>query len=96
MKDNIFEIVIPMENVATLQVGFGNTDKETSKETNKETSERIMDIMRETPEISVKEIAQILYISVGDVRYHINKMKESGLIEHIGSTKKGKWIIYKE
>lgn len=100
MKDNIFEIVIPMENVATLQVGSRNTDKETdketSKETNKETSERIIDIMRETPEISVKEIAQILDISVGDVRYHINKMKESGLIEHIGSTKEGKWIMYKE
>lgn len=104
IENNIFEIVIPMENVATLQVGPGNTNKETnkktgketSKETNKETSERIIDIMRETPKISVKEIAQILDISVGGVRYHINKMKESGLIEHIGSTKKGKWIIYKE
>ena len=52
--------------------------------------------MRKTPEISVKETVQILDISVGGVRYHINKMKKSGLIGHIGSTKKGKWIIYKK
>ena len=104
IEDNIFKIVIPMENAAVLQVGPESmnketnkeTSKETNKETNKEISERILDIMRKTPEISVKETAQILDISVGGVRYHINKMKKSGLIGHIGSTKKGKWIIYKK
>lgn len=100
IEDNIFKIVIPMENAAVLQVGPESmnkeTNKETSKETNEEISERILDIMRKTPEISVKETAQILDISVGGVRYHINKMKKSGLIGHIGSTKKGKWIIYKK
>jgi len=96
IEDNIFKIVIPMENAAVLQVGSESLNKETNKETNKEISERILDIMRKTPEISVKETAQILDISVGGVRYHINKMKKSGLIGHIGSTKKGKWIIYKK
>ena len=103
IEDNIFKIVIPMENAAVLQVGPESMNKEsnketveTNKETNKEISERILDIMRKTPEISVKETAQILDISVGGVRYHINKMKKSGLIGHIGSTKKGKWIIYKK
>ena len=99
IEDNIFKIVIPMENAAVLQVGPESMNKETNKETvetNKEISERILDIMRKTPEISVKDTAQILDISVGGVRYHINKMKKSGLIGHIGSTKKGKWIIYKK
>lgn len=91
VEDNIFEIVIPMGNVASLQVG----PDETNKETNKETADRIVDILETKPEISVNEIAEILKISVGGVRYHINKMKKSGLIEHTGSTKKGKWIVYK-
>lgn len=85
IEDNIFEIVIPMENVAGLQVG----PKETDKKTNKETADRIIEIMRTRPKISVNEIAKILGISVGGVRYHINKMKKTGLIEHTGSTKKG-------
>lgn len=49
--------------------------------------------MKETPEISVKEISDILNISVGGVRYHINKMKKSGIIEHPGAAKKGMWIV---
>lgn len=49
--------------------------------------------MKETPEIAVKEIADILNISVGGVRYHINKMKKSGIVEHQGATKKGMWIV---
>ena len=49
MEDNIFEILIPMENVATLQVGPGKTNKET----NKEAANKIVEIIKETPEISV-------------------------------------------
>lgn len=45
IEDNIFEILIPMENVATLQVGPGKT--------NKETANKIVEIIKETPEISV-------------------------------------------
>lgn len=88
-EDNIFEILIPMSGVADLTVGPG----ETNKETNKEIADKIIDIMKETPEISVKEIAGILNISVSGVRYHINKMKKSGIIEHQGATKKGMWIV---
>ncbi len=99
VEDNIFEILIPMEKVASLQVGPNETDKETdketNKETNKETADRIIDILETRPEIAVNEIAEIMEISVGGVRYHINKMKKAGLIEHIGATKKGKWIVHK-
>lgn len=98
-EDNIFEIVIPIENVAGLQVGPNETNKEnskeTNKETNKETADRIIEILETRPRISVNEIAKILGISVSGVRYHINKMKKTGLIEHIGSTKKGQWIVCK-
>lgn len=95
IEDNIFEIIIPLENVAPLQVGPNNTDKETNKETNKETWERILDIMRVMPEISVKKIAEQLNMSVSGVRYHINKMKALGVVQHIGSTKKGQWRVNK-
>ena len=98
VEDNIFEILIPMDNVAELQVGpeetNKETNKETSKETNKEIANKIIDLLKSRPEIAVKEIAEILNISVGGVRYHINKMKKAGIIEHIGSTKKGKWIVH--
>lgn len=133
VEDNIFEIVIPMGNVANLQVGPEETDKEieeTSKETgkeieetgkeieetgkeieetnkeieetnkeikktNKEISGRIINLLEVRPEMAVREIAEKLGLSASGVRYHINKMKKSGIIEHTGSTKKGKWIVHK-
>lgn len=134
VEDNIFEILIPMDNVAELQVGpeetsieSEKTDKETNKEnkktsiesektgketskenektnketsieskkTSKETDSKIFDILESKPEITVRKIAEVLNMSVSGVRYHIEKMKKAGIIEHIGSTKKGKWIVHK-
>ena len=51
--------------------------------------------MREHPAITVKKIAEQLKLSVGGVRYHVNKMKKDGVVEHIGSSKKGTWFITK-
>lgn len=92
IEDNIFEIIIPMENAAQIQVG----PEETNKETNKEIPNTIIDILETEPEITINEIAGILGMSVGGVRYHINKMKKAGFIEHTGPTKKGKWLIHKD
>jgi predicted transcriptional regulator containing an HTH domain and an uncharacterized domain shared with the mammalian protein schlafen len=50
--------------------------------------------MGEQPSITVKMIAQQLGLSVGGVRYHINKLKKDGVVEHIGSSKKGTWVIH--
>jgi ATP-dependent DNA helicase RecG len=91
IEDNIFEIIIPMERAAQMQVG----PEETNKETNKEISNTIIDLLKAEPETTINAIAGTLGMSVGGVRYHINKMKKAGLIEHSGPTKKGKWIIHK-
>ena len=69
-----------MDNVAKLQVG--------PERTNKEISNKFIRILEEKPEIVVNEMAGILKMSIGGVRYHINKMKKDGMIEHIGSKKR--------
>ena len=54
------------------------TNIETNTEmldTDTESVERILSLMREKPAITVKTIAQQLELSVGGVRYHINKLK---------------------
>jgi len=63
-------------------------------DTDTESVERILSLMREKPTITVKTIAQQLELSVGGVRYHINKLKKDGIVEHIGSSKKGTWVIH--
>lgn len=75
IEDNIFEIVIPIDNVAGLQVG----PEETDKETDKATAYRIIEILETRPEMSVNKIAEMLELSASGVRYHINKMKKAGI-----------------
>ena len=91
-EGNVFKITIPLENVAELQVGPGGS-KENSKENSKEITDKIIAVLREKPEVSIKEISKTLEISTGSVRHHIEKLKKRNMIEHTGSTKKGKWII---
>lgn len=51
-ENNIFEIVIPMGNVARVQVGPEKTDKETA--------EKIIDLLQTRPKITVNKIAEIM------------------------------------
>ena len=75
------------------------TDIKTNTEiygTDVEMAEKIIKIMEEQPEITVKKIAEQLELSVSGVRYHINKMKDDGTVEHIGASKKGTWMVHKK
>ena len=69
--------------------------RDANTETNTENVGRIIRLMGEQLSITVKMIAQQLGLSVGGVRYHINKLKKDGVVEHIGSSKKGTWLIHK-
>ena len=87
-----------------------NTEINTNTETNTETdteinvgihgtdtekADKIIEIMREQPAVTVKKIAEQIGLSISGVRYHVNKMKKDGIVEHIGSSKKGTWVIHK-
>lgn len=67
--------------------------KTTTKTTMKQ--EEIITIIKGNPQISTKEMAEKLNLTVDGVRYHLTKMKKVGLIRYEGSTKLGQWIIRK-
>lgn len=92
-KRNINKEIDRKSNINTETNTETNTEPQ---DTDTETADRIIAIMREHPAITVKKIAEQLKLSVGGVRYHVNKMKKDGLVEHIGSSKKGTWFIHKE
>ena len=83
----------------TEKVTNTNTNTKTNtnikkQKANAETATRILEIMREQPTITVKKIADQMRLSVAGVRYHINKMKKDGLVEHVGPSKKGTWLLH--
>ena len=49
--------------------------------------------LRKNPYISRKELAKMLGISEDGVKYHLRKLKNKGLIEHMGTAKGGYWKV---
>ena len=87
-QSRLLEAILYKDNFST------KTDRETIG-TDTETAEKILKLMKEEPAITAKMIAKQLELSVSGVRYHINKLKKDGVVEHIGSSKKGTWLIHK-
>lgn len=59
------------------------------------TQKRILAAIQAKPEITQKELAQSIGITLDGIKYHIKNMTKLGIIKHEGSTKSGKWIILK-
>jgi len=59
------------------------------------TQEKILAAIQAKPEITQKELAQSIGITLDGIKYHIRNMTKSEIIKHEGSTKSGKWIVIK-
>ncbi len=81
-------------------------DQETTQETTlkttqenytilNETQQNIINLIKNQPSITQKEIAKELNITRDGVKYNMNVLKELGIVVREGSTKKGSWKILK-
>lgn len=99
LEDNIFEIVIPMDSVANLQVG-PEVNKRVNNRVNakvndnvNETEKNLLTLLIENPKYTVTQLAEKSEVSRKTIAARLKKLKEKGLIERIGSSRKGYWKI---
>ena len=78
------------EGLPNKSEGLPNKSGGTTQET---TQERILVAIQAKPEVTQKELAQTIGITLEGIKYHIKNMTKLGIIKHEGSTKSGKWII---
>ncbi len=57
------------------------------------TEEVFLNTLRKNPYISRKELSKLLMISEDGVKYQLKKLKNKGLIEHIGAPRGGYWVV---
>ena len=69
------------------------TGKKTIKETGKKKPERILEIIKENPKITVSDIAEQCGLTYNGAYYHIEKMRKKGILSHKGGDKGGEWVI---
>ena len=68
------------------------TTQEITQET---TQEKILKLIKNNPNITQTQMATALGLTRDGISYNIKQMKDNGIIERIGATKNGKWIIKK-
>jgi ATP-dependent DNA helicase RecG len=53
----------------------------------------IIEAIRIRPEITMKELAVQLDLTIDSIRHHMRLLQNAGVIRHLGSTKAGRWEV---
>ena len=83
------EFMLKMIN-ETIDEATKNTTQENTQET---TQEKILNLIRKNPNITQTQMAKVLGLTRDGIAYNIKQLKNHGIIERIGATKKGYWIV---
>ena len=57
------------------------------------TQEKLLRVLRESPEVTTAEMASILQMSPAGIRKNLYALRDGGYIERIGSDKSGSWKV---
>ncbi|MEA3475812.1 MAG: winged helix-turn-helix transcriptional regulator [Candidatus Cloacimonadota bacterium] len=63
--------------------------------TTQKTTRKILEIIKGEPQITRRELAELIGISEDGIKYHLNNLKQKGLLKRIGPAKGGYWKIVK-
>ncbi|WP_337993169.1 HTH domain-containing protein [Fusobacterium nucleatum] len=72
-----------------------DTQNDIQNDTQKNRIKIILDLVKEKPSITIKEICLKLKVSRPTVYRDMKYLRENNILEYQGSSKKGKWIIKK-
>jgi ATP-dependent DNA helicase RecG len=61
--------------------------------TSEKTSEKILDFIKDNPQITAEGIARNLNISSRAVEYQLKKLQDEGILKRVGGRKEGHWKI---
>ena len=74
-------------------VTFYREELEENGERSEKTREKMLALIKENTKITTAELAELLFISVKGVEYHIANMKKENRLKRIGPDKGGPWEV---
>ncbi|MBU4511072.1 winged helix-turn-helix transcriptional regulator [bacterium] len=57
------------------------------------TTQKTIALIGKSPEISRKELAEVIGLTEDGIKYHLKKMQKKGIIKRIGPAKGGHWEV---
>ncbi|MDX9694251.1 MAG: ATP-binding protein [Bacteroidales bacterium] len=88
----ILVTIIRKDNVLSEELNNGRNTEEIRKKYGRNTEE-ILKIIVKNPECTTQIMAEQMNVSISTIEKNIAKLKKEGIIERVGSTKRGYWKI---
>lgn len=100
-EGDVFRIAVPLDDHYSFDMGIGSETNRETKETHREDFFKInmaktLAIITEEPLITQSELKDKLQISLMSVKRLMKALQDNGMIERIGSNRKGYWKITKK
>ena len=95
-EGDVFRLIVPMRPAGATLTG-GRKNNEVTKVTEKVTDvteKRIIELLKDNSKYKTAELAEMLDISRKTVSIKLKNLREKGVIERVGSDRKGYWNIY--
>lgn len=95
-EGDVFRLIVPMRPAGaalTSDKKINKVTKVTEKVTDV-TEKRILELLKDNSKYKTAELAEMLDISRKTVSIKLKNLKEKGVIERVGSDRKGYWNIY--
>ena len=95
-ENDVFRLIVPMRPAgATLTSDReGNEVTEVTEKVTDVTEKRIIELLNDNSKYKTTELAEMLDISRKTVSIKLKNLREKGIIERVGSDRKGYWNIY--
>jgi len=81
------------QGIGFLVTAYGMKDVENVVEKLNGRQQKILSLIRATPNISAEELASVIGINKRNIQLNIKKLRDSGLIKRIGPDKGGRWVV---
>lgn len=72
-----------------------NTTQKTTQKKINNSQKKIIELIKENPSVTRKEMAEKIGISADGIKYNLNKLKQMNILTRIGSDRSGTWKISK-
>ena len=107
IEGDIFRIIVPLNDGYLEDIAIQSATQTTQSTTqttqstiqsatryvNEEPIQAIIKLIESDPSLSQKQMAEILCLNPNTLKYYLKRMREKGIVERTGTSRKGRWIV---
>lgn len=98
IEGDVFRIIVPLSHQYVEETAKSTT--QTTQSTTQTTTltenpfvQSVLKLIEQEPFLSQAKMAEKLGVNQNTLKYYMKKMKNNGIVERLGSSRKGKWVI---